>query len=759
MVSITSSRVKKALLHPKAALLYLQNYLKGEIIRQKCKHHFLPGVNLKRVLGKKIYSNLEDYFLQRKEPHFFTEDDEFLEEIANQDFIIPTANRIFRQEFGFLGVNPKKIKNIDWNEDIKSGRHWPYSFYLDLREQLGKEYNHGRDIKLVWELSRFHYLMPLALAYYKTGERLYLEKWQELISDWIKRNPLYYGPNWINAMEAAIRTCNWIFSFEIIKKRLLRFARNDESARSPHFVMTRERCHPGTSPFPFLSSWKERAERATDRILWRFYRFPSFRSRMTNDEGYRSLQNDRKKRIAHDDNQASLRRVNEAGNGNQTSLRGANEASDEAISKDFLEKFLVSLIEHGRFIYSNLEYAPLPSNHYLSDLTGLFFLGMMFPEVKEARKWLSYSRKSLEREMERQVYNDGVDYELSISYHRYVLELFLWIDWLAKINGMNFSSSFERKLRKMTEFSWSYIKPNGLAPQIGDSDDSRLFLIWEDFYHWEKRDHFALFKLYEKVKGEKWNEPERISQAFPESGYYVIRDKDFYLITGRNKCCRGKGGSHIHNDILSFELNINKEDVIVDPGTFTYTSDLKMRNLFRSTAFHNTVVIDNKEQNPLSSDPFFIQQYAQLSVKKWKVSERKVIWEGEHNGYKRLKYPVIHNRRFELQRKEKILTIIDSFQGEGQHQLEWNFHLAPNIKVWVKETIKEEGKREIILMGRNTTLMFLAPKVLNCAIIKGVVSPSYGVAVPARIIRFSGFLKEDSQKIFEFQIKYPQDKK
>ncbi len=637
MVSITSTRIKKALLHPSAAFLYFKNYLRGEVIRQKMKCSFLNKVNLKKGLSKEVYQNLELHFFQRKRPLFFTDNSNFLEEITKQDFIIPVAEKILKQEFSFLGMLPKTVKNIDWDEDIKSGYRWPDNFYIDLREGLEKEYNKGRDIQIVWELSRFHYLIPLALAYHKTGEEKYLQKWQELILDWIGKNPLYYGPNWVNAMEVSKRACNWIFSWQIINKK-------------------------GKLP------------------------------------------------------------------------------------RGFLEKFLISLIEHGRFIYSNLEYAPLPSNHYLSDITGLFFLGTMLPELREARKWLSYGKKALEKEIQRQVYKDGVDYELSISYHRYVTELFLWAGWLGKINQQDFSSSYKEKLKKMVLFTYSYIKPNGLASQIGDDDDSRLFLLWDDFYNWEKRDHSDVLRIYKYLEGRELEK----SNAFPESGYYIIRDKDFYLITGRNKGCYGRGGNHTHNDILSFELNMNKEDFFVDSGTYVYTSDFKERNRFRSTRAHNTVMVDQQEQDRLSPHPFYSEQKAQLSVKQWKETEEEIVWEGEHNGYARLSQPVIHRRSFRFQREKKTLFLIDSFQGKGKHSLEWNFHLAPHIKVWIKE--KTEGDREILLIGENCSLLFLAPQILNCVIIEDEVSSSYGVKIPTKTIRFSGFLEGEVPKEYEFRL-------
>jgi len=155
MIAITASRIQKALLHPGAAILYVRNYLKGEWLRFRLAHpfSFIFHDRRKKMNFEKLPKGI-----------FFIENKEFLEEIVRQDFIIPTANRILNNEFGFLGVPSKILKDLDWHQDIKSGHTWPHDFYLDLRENLSKDYNKGWDIKYVWELSRFHYLIPLALA-------------------------------------------------------------------------------------------------------------------------------------------------------------------------------------------------------------------------------------------------------------------------------------------------------------------------------------------------------------------------------------------------------------------------------------------------------------------------------------------------------------------------------------------------------------------------------------------------------------------
>ena len=670
MIAITASRIQKALLHPGAAILYVRNYLKGEWLRFRLAHpfSFIFHDRRKKMNFEKLPKGI-----------FFIENKEFLEEIVRQDFIIPTANRIFNNEFGFLGILPKVLKNLDWHEDIKSGHTWSNDFYLDLRERLVKDYNKGWDIKNVWELSRFHYLVPLALAYYKTGEDKYLNKWQELILDWIKNNPVYYGPNWILAMEAAIRACNWILSFEIIQKRLLRFARNDNA-----------------------------------ESLLRFAR-----------------------------------------NDSKTSLRGAKRGSlallgtGSAISKDFLEKFLSSLFEHGRFIFNNLEYAPIRSNHYLTDIVGLIYLGIFFSGLKESQKWLNFGGKALEEEMKYQVYDDGVDYELSISYHRYKTELFLWAGYVLKINKRDLSYEFWLKLGKMMNFVLAIIKPNGLVPQIGDSDDSRLHLIWEDYYSWKKRNYDSLIKLFSLVTDKQVENYPLNSQSFAQSGFYLFKDNGFYLISGRHKGCYGKGGNHTHNDMLSFELSMFGEDLIIDPGTYVYTSNYEERNKFRGTQAHNTVMIDNQEQNPSFIDPFYFEQRAQLKVKKWEEQKDFILFEAEHNSYKYLKQPVIYQRSFLWQKQNKSLSITDKFISQGHHELEWNFHLAPEVKIWNKTEVKN-GK-EILLIAPNHSFLFKAPEELTCAIIEDEMSPSYGVKIPAKTIRFSGFLNNPEEK-FEFKI-------
>jgi len=98
----------------------------------------------------------------------------------------------------------------------------------------------------------------------------------------------------------------------------------------------------------------------------------------------------------------------------------------------FYKIFYKSLYQHGDFIIHNLEWSEnLTSNHYLSDIAGLLILAVFTENIfKEAGEWKEFAIKELKKEMFKQVYPDGTDFEASTCYHRLVLELFFYSTFL-----------------------------------------------------------------------------------------------------------------------------------------------------------------------------------------------------------------------------------------------------------------------------------------------------------------------------------------
>jgi len=63
----------------------------------------------------------------------------------------------------------------------------------------------GADIKLVWELSRWHQLVRLAMAAFTLDDDRAARKCLDWLEDWVTHNPPYRGWNWTSALEAGIR--------------------------------------------------------------------------------------------------------------------------------------------------------------------------------------------------------------------------------------------------------------------------------------------------------------------------------------------------------------------------------------------------------------------------------------------------------------------------------------------------------------------------------------------------------------------------
>jgi hypothetical protein len=391
------------------------------------------------------------------------------------------------------------------------------------------------------------------------------------------------------------------------------------------------------------------------------------------------------------------------------------------IKEDFLVLFLKSLYQHGKHVRSNLEYSEhLTSNHYLSNIAGLVYIGTLFPEFKESAEWRQFGINELIKEMDKQVYDDGCDFEASTCYHRLVLELFFYSTLVVVVNHETFNGNNHKeiaqkvfgekyviKLYKMFDAVLYLLKPNGMMPQIGDNDsgrfhvfanrdilDMRYLLTLGAIYFKESRFKIKEFGycedavwIFGKDGYDIWEGLEAVSltdiesRAFPDSGWYVSRHNNNYMLISCGPNGQNDNGGHCHNDKLSFELCVDGKDVVVDPGTYMYTPEPEWRNLFRSTSYHNTVAIDLQEQSRIKESNyhlFNLENDAVTKVIRWECGTEVDVFIGEHYGYERLSGPVIHQREIRFHKIEGRVQVIDRFFGEGNHTFRWYLTQSPD---------------------------------------------------------------------------------
>lgn len=358
------------------------------------------------------------------------------------------------------------------------------------------------------------------------------------------------------------------------------------------------------------------------------------------------------------------------------------------LDADFLSFFLQLLQRHGNYIRRNLEFSYIAtSNHYLSDVVGLLWLGLLLPELRSAREWREFGLDQMLREMDKQVLPDGADFEASTGYHRFVTELLLYAFLLCRANGVEIEERYWSRLQQMLSYIRAYLRPDGFAPLIGDTDSGRVLPIG----HRRADDHAYVLSIGAAV----FDHVEHVgSKAFPDAGTYIMRDGDLYLCFNASGAGIHGRGSHGHNDALSIEVSAGGRAFIVDPGTYVYSADLQKRHEFRSTAFHSTVQIDGKEQNTTDLHmPFVIGNEAQPRVLAWETGAEFDRVVAEHYGYA----PITHRRSVTFDKRARAWTIDDEFFGDGEHVYEVRFHFDTGLDVSVQGTSVEARDGEVSL--------------------------------------------------------------
>ncbi len=430
-----------------------------------------------------------------------------------------------------------------------------------------------------------------------------------------------------------------------------------------------------------------------------------------------------------------------------------------AVEQAWLAGVARSLVQHLLYIEANIEFSHLlTSNHYLSDLVGLYCISLFLDGQGMAARRHEY-RQRIEREMRRQVYEDGGDYEASIGYQVLVTQLFTTALFLMRSEPLTPCPAFVERLAMMFRFLNTVATPSGELPQVGDCDDGRTELLVDDLqqmilYPMAERNSLRvphLLGLGRKLFGEgagreddaAWYglpetapytasdaKPRSTVTLAPNSGIAVLRHgaAELFFFAIPNGIF-GKG-SHTHNDKLSFIMRMGGQEVLCDSGTGCYTRDKAMRNRFRRTAAHNTLLIDRTEQNRIgasASELFALGNEAAVTPIECASDSRGWLVRASHSGYRSL--GVTHKRTIRVVEGEEAFVLEDEVKGEGIHDFEFNLQLAPKRTAELLKT--EDGILCRILGDRQVQITITGPVSLQASIEPSPVSTIYGATTPA----------------------------
>jgi hypothetical protein len=415
---------------------------------------------------------------------------------------------------------------------------------------------------------------------------------------------------------------------------------------------------------------------------------------------------------------------------------------------DLLRRWLGRIAGEAQYITQHLK----PSrNHRTFQLYAVFLTGVVFPEFRESRAFVEEACCKLGENLLNDFPPDGVHIERSTHYHNITLETGLsFLEW-ARLNNIAVPHELPGRLHRALEFAAHAQFPDGEIPLINDSDTLDHRSMFE-----------AGFRLFDDpvmqwaaTRGRGGSPPQTPSREF--GGYLVLSDaggRDPVSFANRQHvffdCAPLGDGSHSHYDLFNVTWFANGQQIVVDPGRYTYdpepdSAGIDWRGAFKSTAFHNTVEIDGTDQTRYRSKsrtpPPGVERYDK-TVHKANHGPDVEIRNADHC-FGRLgdwaiataashEYTPLHTRAIVFARRQYLVVLdhVEVSDGE-QHTAVLRFHLAAP---WLNRVRLISDGRSAVANADSWEIHTVMPEGGRAELGQGWVSKSYGLKTAAPVL-------------------------
>ena len=424
--------------------------------------------------------------------------------------------------------------------------------------------------------------------------------------------------------------------------------------------------------------------------------------------------------------------------------------------------WLDSVYQHASFIRRHFSRHSSANNHLIGEAAGLFVASLAWPHWPDIAKWGQLARNELEAEVPKQIGADGVSLEQTVFYEHFVLEFLLSAGLLADRARQPMSATFWQRVRGNIEHLASLTDAGGHVPSVGDGDDAVVLPLYAArencifqgmisvgaAYFASAPLAASTHSLSDRAKWlvndarQQFNPPPRrcsqpIRRAFEDGGYRLLgadwgTSREVRLLLDVGPLGYSKIAAHGHADALSFVLHVGGQPFLVDPGTYAYQSHKEWREYFRSTAGHNTVMIDDVSQAVSGGNFMWLTHFATHDVTADLDGELQRAG-GWHDGYLRLADPVRHHREVCLDVGERKVTVVDTLTAKTGHRYEHNWHVAPDIHVEkTGASVRLTGRNAVVTLHTNGDEMDVVSGAETP--IRGWVSPRFDIKEPSHTV-------------------------
>ncbi len=244
----------------------------------------------------------------------------------------------------------------------------------------------------------------------------------------------------------------------------------------------------------------------------------------------------------------------------------------------------------GRRIEANLSYAlSQANNHGISEGMGLWTIGLLFPEFRDAERWRQRGRHVLETAGRDLIYDDGAFSQHSVNYHRLMLHDYLWSLRLGEVQGQPLSADLVARVGRAGRLLYDLQdEESGELPRYGQNDGALILPLnncaYADFRPAIQATHYLVTGTRCYAPG-PWDEdlwwlfgPNALSAplAAPkcehtrareevrarDSGYYTLRSETGFAFV-RCGALRHRPGQA---DMMHLDLWWRGHNVALDPG-------------------------------------------------------------------------------------------------------------------------------------------------------------------------------------------------
>ena len=325
--------------------------------------------------------------------------------------------------------------------------------------------------------------------------------------------------------------------------------------------------------------------------------------------------------------------------------------------------FMRSICDHA---YRLRNFGSGGGNWRAMEMAGLAHIAMLFPFLRDADAWREYAFAVLEDELDKQIYADGFQFELSTNYHDVIILNYHRVLATATALKYDIPKNIRTNLRRLFELDINIVCPDGHYPDLNDGGRGSL-AYWCSIGRNYFPNHVSI--AYFATHGQRGETPAYTSVALPFSGLAFMRTgwgaHDLWCFMDAGDFGRG----HQHEDKLNVLLSAYGKNMLLDAGNYAY-EESDMRNFVIETRSHNCALVDDMGQNRLGRYSWRDEPLDGLAGMKWSFSPSVDTVEGEYNqGFGPDYLPVTHRRKLiffksGVSGSQPVVLVIDRFVAD-----------------------------------------------------------------------------------------------